>query len=50
MEGVVVQLSEGGLITNLSNGRHFYNFVCVCVCKRENFKKLLEKCCKIQIR
>ena len=48
MGGVVVQLSGGVLFCNLSNGRHFYKFFCLCI--RENFKKRLKKCCRIQIR
>ena len=38
----------GVLFCNLSNGRHFYKFFCLC--KRENFEKRLKKCCRIQIR
>ena len=38
----------GVLFCNLSNGRHFNKFFCLCI--RENFKKAWEKCCTIQIR
>ena len=44
----VVPPSGGVLFCNLSNGQHFYKFFCLC--KRENFEKLLKKCCRIQIR